>query len=270
MKASLRGRVRLFAGVGVGALAALGGSGSAEAAGHANGLGEKSELILSADRLIPVFSYSYGSSTETQNGVDATQSINNAGISILWGNNFGQTSPTNVHTLPRIAADFTIIPHLTLGAALAFGFGLGGTIETETVGPNGVRVTTENDSPRATAIGLVPRVGYIIPFTDVLAFWPRLGFGFYSVSSTIETTGQNNVRVTTSTTDTLFSLDLDPQLAIVPLEHFFFHVGPLINIPLSGSRSRERTEGATSSTLSNDISLFHLGLTAGLGGWFNL
>src|SRR5262249_33522524 len=149
----------------------------------------------------------------------------------------------NVHSLPRVAVDFTIIPRLTLGGAIAFGFGLGGSDESETIA-GGVKVTRSADAPTATAIGLAPRVGDIIPLTEHLAFWPRAGFAFYSVSARSDQTignDPNNVR-TVSVTDTLFSLDLDPQLTIVPVEHFFFHVGPLINIPLSGSRSTETTQ----------------------------
>ena len=104
--------------------------------GHANGLGEKSQLIISADRLMPLFSYTYGSTTVTQNGQDLTSSRSGAGLSLLWGRNFGDPggpAPINVHTIPRIAFDFTIIEHLTLGAALAFGFGLGGTDEDEAI-----------------------------------------------------------------------------------------------------------------------------------------
>ncbi len=80
----------------------------------------------------------------------------------------------------------------------------------------------------------------------------------------------NDVVTTRSTTDTLFSLDLDPQFAIVPVEHFFFHVGPLVNIPFGGSRSVQSTVGATTTTGSNDASVFHFGITAGLGGWINM
>ncbi len=250
---------------------------SAHAAGHgdANGFGEKSELIISADRLVPLFSFTRVSRTDTDNNVELTDSRTGTGLSLLFGRNVGISEdflrfPVNVHTLPRVAGDFTIIPRLTIGAAIAFGFGLGGTDKNESV-QGGQVITRSTDSPRATAIGLVPRVGYILPLGDILAFWPRLGFGFYSVSAKQDTIDNNGaVTQTTSLTDTLFSLDLDPQLAIVPTEHFFFHVGPIINIPLSGRRSVEITQGATTRSVSNDVALFHFGITAGIGGWINL
>jgi hypothetical protein len=166
-----------------------------------------------------------------------------------------------------VAFDFTIIPKLTLGAALAFGVGLGGTDENEFI-QGGGRTSLRTDSPTATAIGFAPRVGYIIPLTEVLAFWPRGGFSIYSVSVKSDVFANNNVLDrTVSLSDTLFAIDLDAQFVIVPTEHFFFHLGPLVNIPITGSRSLETVTGATTITVSNDISLFHFGIAAGLGGW---
>jgi hypothetical protein len=43
-----------------------------------------------------------------------------------------------------------------------------------------------------------------------------------------------------------------------------------VNIPLTGSRSLESTTGATTTSVSHDISVFHFGVSAGLGGWINL
>lgn len=246
---------------------------TAQAADDAKGLGEKYQLIFSADRLVPLFSYANASITRTENNIELTSSRSGAGLALLLGRNVGidESFMVNVHTLPRVAVDFAIIPKLTVGAALAFGFGLGGADDTEVL-VGGVKTKRSADSPTATAIGLAPRVGYVIPFGEHLAFWPRGGFGIYSVSSRrdeIQNNDPNNVR-TRSVTDTYFSLDLDPQLAVVPTEHFFFHVGPLLNIPISGSRSDERTQGASTQTESNDASLFHFGISAGLGGWLSL
>jgi hypothetical protein len=242
-------------------------SSEAHAAGHANGLGEKGQLILSADRLVPFVSYTHSSVTRTEGGVELTNSQSGTNLSLLVGRNLAieesGATPINVHTIPRAAFDVTVIPQLTLGAAIAFGFGLGGTTKAEGI-QGGNKVTVERDAPTATAIGLVPRVGYVIPLTDIFAFWPRVGFGFYSVSSSTE--GANNV--TTKISDTLFSLDLDPQFAIVPVEHFFILAGPLVNIPLAGSRTVSRSD--SSNKENPDTSLFNLGLSLSLGGWFNV
>ena len=139
----------------------------AEAAGHANGLGEKGELIISADRLVPLFSYTRASVTDTQNNIQLESSRSGTGLSLLFGRDLSMAEdpgsmPINVHSIPRVAIDVTIIKHLTLGAAIAFGFGLGGSHDSEFIGPGGGVVKRSVDAPKATAIGLVPRVGYVI------------------------------------------------------------------------------------------------------------
>lgn len=219
----------------------------ASAADHANGFGEKGQLILSADRFVPVFNYASASTTRTENNADLTDSRSGSGLSLLFGRSFADNQdfgvPINVHALPRVAFDVTIIPRLTLGGAIAFGFGLGGTNEREAL-EGATKTTQKTDAPTGTAIGFAPRVGYILPLSDMFAFWPRAGLGIYSVSASSERVGPNNVITTDRVTDTLFSLDLDPQFAIVPLEHFFITVGPTVNIPITGSRSTSTTIGS--------------------------
>jgi hypothetical protein len=52
----------------------------AEAAGRANGFGDKSQLIITADRLLPVFGYTYSSVTTNQNAYELTDSRSGSGI----------------------------------------------------------------------------------------------------------------------------------------------------------------------------------------------
>jgi len=252
----------------------------ASAAGHANGFGEKGELIITGDRLVPLFGYT-NTSVERDgplNNNDIRETSSSAtGISLLFGrdlsssdggvaNPFGQA--VNAHSIPRVAFDVTIINQLTLGASLTFAFGLGGSTREERVTSPTTTVTTKTDAPTFTAIGLAPRIGYIIPLGEHFAFWPRAGFAFYSLSARAET--QTNPVVETRITDTLFSLDLDPQFAIIPTEHFLITVGPLLNIPVSGNRSISGTVGATTTERDQNISVLHFGLHASIGGWLNL
>ena len=250
--------------------AALFCSGSAEAAGHANGFGEKGQLILSADRLVPLFGYSH-QSVDAGNNNNQSNSSNTSEISLLFSHAAG-TSPLllDVHAVPRIAADFTVINNLTLGLGVGFLFGLGGSNKNTT--QNGATtVTTKVDAPTGTMLGLAPRIGYIIPFGEHVAFWPRAGFAFYSANSTTKTTNaQTNVTASDEVTNTAFSLDLDPQLVLIPTEHFFITLGPTLNIPLTGTLSDSRTVGANTIETSQDSSLLHFGINASIGGWVNL
>jgi len=249
----------------LGAAAALFASAPRSAAAQeANGLGEKGQLILSVDRLMPLLSYSSQSETSTTQGLTVKTSDSGTSAALLFG-----SEPTLgvVHTIPRIAFDFTIINHLTVGGSLAVAFGLGGKREVDAGNGTPIRKT---DTPSRTVFGFAPRVGYIIPLSHTIAFWPRLGFALYTVSSKSDDVNNQNVVTTTTNTDTLFSLDLDPQFTWAPIPHFFFHAGPLLNIPVSGSRSVETATGPGSITTKSDLSVFHIGLSAGLGGWFDL
>ena len=228
-----------------------------------NGLGEKSQLIVTVDRLMPLFSYSSQSITDTQGGGAVKSSDSGTSAAFLFGR---EPSLGIVHTIPRVAIDFTVVKHLTLGGSIAVAFDLGGTHEDDF----GNNTTRKYDTSKTTIIGLAPRVGYVFPIASTFAFWPRAGFAFYSLSTKTSTFNNNNIETTSTSKDSILSLDLDPQFAWAPVQHFFFHFGPLVNIPLSGSRSVENATGANANTNKSDLSVFHIGLSAGLGGWFDL
>ena len=233
------------------------------AAQEANGLGEKGELIVTVDRMMPLFSYTNESITTSQNGQDTKVSDSSTSIALLFGRE--PSLAINPHTVPRLAIDYAVINHLTIGGSVVVGLGLGGSHKTE-IGNN----TQKTDSPKITVFGFAPRVGYVIPLSHTFGFWPRAGFAFYSLSAKQDNTGNNGNITTTTNSDSLWSLDLDPQFVWVPLQHFFAHFGPLLNIPFAGSRSVETVNGGTTNTTKNDLSIFHFGLSAGLGGWFDL
>ena len=239
-------------------------AGRQAAAQEANGLGEKGELIITADRLMPLLSYSSQTLTIENNGQTSKLSESSSSIALLLGRE--PSLLVNPHTVPRLAIDFTVIQHLTVGGSFVLAFGLGGSTTSESG-----NVTSKRDAPKASLVGFAPRVGYVLPLGQTFGFWPRAGLAFYSISQKQDTVSKNgNVTTTTTDTDSTWSLDLDPQFVWVPLQHFFAHFGPLLNIPFAGSRSTETVVGGTTNTTKNDLSTFHFGLSAGLGGWFDL
>ena len=249
--------------VAFGTLVALSGSASAQEKGM-GAFGEKGRIILSADRLMTLFSYvSVSRTDEVQTGPNqtVTTEVKTSGpaLSLLMGGNIPRE---NVHTIPRVSLDYTVIPQLTVGGSIAVAFGLGGKEETKAG-----NVTTSVDAPSTTVFGFAPRVGYILDLNDSFAFWPRGGFGVYFVSATSDRLN-NNATVTTTDTTSFFSLDLDPQFVFTPFPHFGINAGPLVNIPLLGSVKHTTETGGTTTTRTTDSKTFQLGITAGILGWF--
>lgn len=250
----------------VGAIFALATPASAQ---ETHGFGRKGSLILSVDRLMPFISFSNESVTRVRGGSTEKISDSGASMALLLGR-----EPTlgAVHTIPRVAFDYAIVDRLTLGGAFAVGAGLSRTEKVEaTPNAGGPMTSRESNQPKQTIVGFAPRVGYVLPLSRAFAFWPRAGFAFYSSSSgedIVDNAG--NVVGNDSETSTVFSLDLDPQFALVPIEHFFIHFGPVLNIPLAGARSTTSVRGNQSTTFSDDLTVFHFGIAAGIGGWFDL
>jgi hypothetical protein len=82
---------------------------------EAHGFGSQTQLILSADRLVPLFSYSRASVTRTEGNVELTSATSTTSSSLLWG---GRLGPDFVHTIPRVGIDVAIgSTHLTLGGS---------------------------------------------------------------------------------------------------------------------------------------------------------
>ena len=103
-------------------------------AADANGLGESTQLILSADRLLPLLSYTSAKITDTRNpGQTVESTTTGTTLSLLWGDDVA--SPAKIHTTPRVGFDFSLgASHFTVGGALAFAFSLGGSTEREVNG----------------------------------------------------------------------------------------------------------------------------------------
>jgi len=78
-----------------------------------------------------------------------------------------------------------------------------------------------------SAFGLGPRVGYSIPITETIAFWPKLGVGYYSVSMD---SGQPD---SSSVSGNKMTLEVFAPVAISPAPHFFIGIGPAFQTDLS-------------------------------------
>jgi hypothetical protein len=235
----------------------------AQAQAHPD-FGKQGEFIFSADRLVPLFGFISAKQDQPSGGnIKVTSFCNESSISLLWGSTSGDCTAEQFFTVPRVGFDYTVIPQLTVGGDLVLFFTLGGNSGTDTTN-NGTQTTVKGDNPGAWLFGVAPRVGYIIPFTDLFAFWLRGGLSFYTASSKV-TQNANN---TQTTSVNQFALDVDPQFVITPVPHFGFTVGLTADIPITGGHSVEVDSPGTSRTTSNWSSIFFIGVTGGVLGYF--
>ncbi|WP_394825585.1 hypothetical protein [Pendulispora albinea] len=214
-------------------------------------LGEKGQFILSADRLMPLFSYQ-SFKTGDDNNSDSTSSSN---ISFVTSNLTHRT----VFDVPRLALDYAVIDSLTVGGSVFVGFDVGSDVTQKRNG-----TSTSTDGAKTNFFGFAPRVGYVLNLTHNIAFWPRGGLSYIRRSTTIK--GQNDAEETTSANQ--FALDIEPMFVISPAQHFGITIGPNIDIPLTGTAKNERKANGRTDSSSVDSTQFYFGINAGLLGYF--
>lgn len=229
--------------------------------------GDRGQLVITADRLVPLVGYTTRSITASDGDTTTTVTDSGASLALLVGH---EPSFGAMHTIPRVAVDYTFLRGLTLGASFVVAFGIDGTHTEDRAPKAGPRAVRENTLPGATLLGFAPRFGYALALSKDLTFWPRAGVAFSSMASQREETSNLGVTSTATVRDTLFSLDLDPQLVWTPLPHVLVHVGPTANIPLTGAHETAFEQGPEVKERSDDLTIFHFGISAGLGVWFDL
>jgi len=243
----------------------------------AEGFGEKGEFVFSADRLLPIVSFTQNKVSYDNANPNISISTTGGALSFLWGNNsvFGVNGVAGLtgggnstfYTTPRVGFDYVIIPHLTIGGDLFVFFTTGGSTTT-TTGNTSHTV----DDPSGSAFGITPRVGYVFGISPLLSIWLRGGLSFYHAGASQPDGACTNQSDTGSLN--VFGLDLDPQLVIAPAPHFAFTAGPTLDFGFAGGASTTVPGGPggggcnSSTTTSGGYSSHDIGLTGGLLGWF--
>jgi len=206
-------------------------------------------IMISAERL---FGFTSTRITQETGGGEVSADQTQFGLALAP---FGQAP--QIYTLPRLGFDFAVIDGLTLGGSL--GFVVGGTGSSATAGG----VTTDADGPSFTTFLIAPRIGYVLGLGRTLNLWLRGGFTYFNTAVHTDTSAlpPNNTR-----TQTLWglSLNLEPTLMIAPFDHVAFTASVLVDLPLAGKQSTERTNGSVTTTTSVDTSVRNLGLVAGV------
>ena len=171
--------------------------------------------------------------------------------SLLWSGD-----AQDFYDIPRVGLDYVIAPSFTIGGSLFATLPLSSTQKTTFL-----NTTTSRDDSTTSAFGIGVRAGYIAVVTPRISFWGRGGLSYTHI-------GTEQPQNDTSQSLSQVALNLEPLFVIRAAPHFGVQLGPVFDIPLSGTyHSEVRVGGGTGST-DVDASQLHIGLTAGLLGWF--
>lgn len=137
------------------------------------------------------------------------------------------------------ALDFLVIDGLSLGGSLLFGV----------LSP----AHGSGQGVSETLFGIAPRIGYNIPITSVVSFWPKAYFGY-----TTATASSGNQSA--STNQTAVGLYAPFMFHLVP--HFFLGLGPNVSTQISNNESP-----AGGGSNISEPTVTQLGFEVTIGGW---
>ena len=215
----------------------------ASSSAWAQDFGKKGQLAISAERL---FGFTYDSSSVSAPTGDADSST--TGFSLLSSapSASGSNAAWFGYGAPRVAGDYFVIDHLSLGAALGYAHV---SVTNQPVGLGGNETTDSGHT-----ITFAPRAGYAIAFTNLIGFWPRAGFTYVS-----DTAGPRSAHNLALTLEAPFTFNVVP--------HVVFWAAPTLDIGFTGSASRD---GGNGTTLSNDFHATEFGIQTALVAYFDV
>jgi hypothetical protein len=225
--------------------------------------GQQGQFIFSADRLVPFFAFSSVKQDLplTPGMTQHSETDNTTSMSFFAG-----ISPDHMFNIPRVAFDYSIIDHLTIGGALMLYFTLGSS-HNEHAQQGNATIDSSHDNPSSLAFGVAPRVGWVFNFSPALAFWLRGGFSYYRAQTKTTDTAQTPNVITTNSNDT-FAFDFDPVFVISPIPHFAFTAGPALDIGFGGHATTDIQAGGSETSTSFGYQPINFSINLGLLGWF--
>jgi hypothetical protein len=191
--------------------------------------GANHQVVVTAERL---FGFVHTSQTTTVDGADTTMTGTEFS---LFSNPLAAIA---VYSTPRLALDVFAVEHLSLGGSVGFF-----TFSQSGVGSNGV-----------TGFLVAPRVGYAIPLSRVVSFWPRVGLTYITLSGNGSGSGSSSLTAVTVEAPFVFAA-----------RHVYVSVAPTLDLGVGGSSSANDGLGGTASVSQKETDY---GVQCALGGYF--
>jgi hypothetical protein len=227
-------------------------AGEKAAYAQAQQFGDQGQLTITAENLFGVSFNRVSAWNDTQ-----TASNTSTHYGFLYSSYMGSSNNLANLSTPRgpwIGGHYFIIPNLSIGGTL----GYEATTQSQTTEVGGTSTTTKGNSTNGFVI--LPKAGYSLVLSPIMAFWFRGGLGF-TRRGTSSPNNDNN-----SAGFTAWFLSADALFVVTPVHAVGFYVGPQGNLSFTGSLS-STTNGQTTSI---DASFQSFSIDVGVLGNFNL
>ncbi len=224
----------------------------------------RGHVRVSVERMSGFTYNSLSSATESTVGrVTTIREVNTTWTAFnLFGTGFSTASPSllllSSAQAPRVAVDYELANHLTLGGAAFFAW-------------NSI-TDDDGDGYSSVGFGIAPRVGYSLRINDRLSFWPRVGATFSYTSASPQDVSATSSSLGSSITYAPVWINLEPLLVFAATPSFQFTFGLYCDIPVAGgvtTTSRTTVAGvAIERTSESTLKQFTLGAQLGVMGRF--
>jgi hypothetical protein len=201
----------------------------------------------------PVYGYPPPMPPRPRFGTAGQLAIANDANTDLIGQSFDNNGGSHWELTLRPAADYFVIQGLSVGGFFEYSHSSTSTPP----GPLNMSTTVTNDT-----VGLGARVGYNIPFSDALSFWPKAGILFAHASNANANAAPTASGVTAPNAGNVLTLLLFAPFVYHPVSHFFLGLGPTLSTDVSSS--------PTNGVSGNSPKATTYGLAFTIGGWFLL
>ncbi len=203
----------------------------------AQNFGSKGQLGISAERL---FGFYHDSTTVSEPAPLGDQTTKYDSFSLLSSQVGG-----GFYAGPRVAGDYFVIDHLSLGGAIGYSHVTIGTQQN-----NGATVSNGTDS-----FLFAPRVGWAYMFNDIVGIWPRAGFTYRSYNPA-------------NASGHIFAFTAEMPVVFTVIPHVAFWAGPTLDVGIGGSLSNPPGPGG--NTTSVDFNATEIGIQTGMTAYFDL
>ena len=134
----------------------------------------------------------------------------------------------------RPSFDVFVSRRVTLGGEVGFGY----LWQTSDYGAGGVSKST------AYSLSALPRIGYYLPLSDTVAFWPRVSVGGSYARSTREASSPT-VGNAADAGSVAFRTNVDLDLAVALTKHLVLLAGPRLSATIAGGVAGDDSRSAS-------------------------